>query len=88
MKPWTQRTLWRALLASAIATLGVLKASIGDGLDNQEIVDLVGTFVISFGAWYGIGAIPGSPTEPFLNNSKPQSVDVPVPPADPEPAKP
>ena len=88
MKPWTQRTLWRALLASAIATLGVLKASIGDGLDNQEIVDLVGTFVISFGSWDGIGAIPGSPTEQLLNNRKPESVDVPMPPADPEPENP
>jgi hypothetical protein len=44
--------------------------------------------LVSFGAWYGIGAIPGSPTEPFLNNSDPGSVNVPVPPADPEPAKP
>jgi hypothetical protein len=88
MKPWYQRTLWRALLATAIASLATLKASIGDGLDNAEIVDLVAAALISFGAWYGIGAIPGSPTEPFLNNSKPESVEVPIPPADPEPAKP
>lgn len=88
MKAWSQRTLWRALLATAIATLGTLKASIGDGLDAQEWVDLAAAAVVSFAAWYGIGAIPGSPTEPFLNNSEPGSVDVPIPPADPEPAKP
>jgi hypothetical protein len=88
MKPWNQRTLYRAVLATTIAVLGTLKASIGGGLDCQEIIDLVTVALVSFGAWYGIGAIPGSPTEPFLNNSKPESVDVPVPPADPEPAKP
>lgn len=84
MKAWHQRTLWRALLATAIASLGTLKASIGDGLDSQEWVDLVGAAVVAFAAWYGIGAIPGSPTEPFLLNKEPQSVDVPMPPADPE----
>lgn len=88
MKPWTQRTLWRALFATALAVGGTLKASIGDGLDTQEIVDLVMVGLVAFGGWYGIGAIPGSPTEPFLNNNKPGSVDVPVPPADTEPAKP
>ena len=84
MKPWYQRTLWRALLATAITVLATLKASIGDGLDNAEWVDLVSAGVVAFGAWWGIGAIPGSPTEPFLNNSQPGSVDVPKPPADPK----
>jgi hypothetical protein len=88
MKDWDKRTLYRALLATTIAVCGTLKASVGDGLDTQEIVDLVSVALVSFGAWYGIGAIPGSPTEPFLNNSDPGSVNVPVPPADPEPAKP
>jgi hypothetical protein len=88
VKPWNQRTLYRALLATAIAVLGTLKASIGEGLDNSEIVDLVTVALVSFGAWYGIGAIPGSPTEPFLNNKTPESVEVPIPPADPEPVKP
>jgi hypothetical protein len=76
------------LLATAIAVLGTLQASIGEGLDNSEIVDLVTVALVSFGAWYGIGAIPGSPTEPFLNNKTPESVEVPIPPADPEPVKP
>jgi hypothetical protein len=84
MKPWTYRTLLRALLATAIAVGGTLKASIGDGLDNQEIVDLVVVGLVAFSAWYGIGAV--APTEPFLNNKEPGSVDVPRPPADPEPA--
>jgi hypothetical protein len=81
MKPWTQRTLWRALLATAIATLGTLKASIGDGLDTAEIVDLAGVALVAFAAWYGIGALPGSPTEPFLNQQG--AVEVPKPPATP-----
>ena len=85
MKAWSQRTLWRALLATAIAVAGTLKASIGDGLDNQEIIDVVMVGLIAFSAWYGIGAV--SPTEPFLNNKEPGSVDVPQPPADPEPAQ-
>jgi hypothetical protein len=88
MKPWHQRTLYRALFATALAVGGTLKASIGDGLDQQEIIDMVMVALVAFGGWYGIGAIPGSPTEPFLNNSEPASVEVPVPPADPEPAKP
>jgi hypothetical protein len=83
MKPWTQRTLWRALLATVIAVLGTLKASIGDGISNQEWVDLFSVGVVAFAAWYGIGAIPGSPTEPFLNQSGP--VEVPKPPAKPVP---
>lgn len=88
MKAWKQRTLWRALFATALAVGGTLKASIGDGLDDQEIIDLIMVGLVAFGGWYGIGAIPGSPTEPFLNNSSPGTVDVPVPPADPEPAQP
>ena len=84
MKAWHQRTLWRAIFATALVTLASLKASIGDGLDSQEIIDLIGSALVAFGGWYGIGALPGSPTEPFLNNSEPGTVDVPMPPADPE----
>ena len=87
MKAWKQRTLWRALLAAALTVTGALKASIGGGLDAQEIADLVYVGLGAFALWYGIGAVPGSPTEPFLNNSKPGSVDVPIPPADPEPSQ-
>jgi hypothetical protein len=85
MKPWHQRTLWRALFATAIAVGGTLKASVGAGLDTQEIVDLVLIGLVAFGGWYGIGAIPGSPTEPFLNQKGP--VEVPAPPATPVPDK-
>lgn len=83
MKPWHQRTLWRALFATALAVGMTLKASIGGGLDAQEWTDLAIAGLVAFGGWYGIGAIPGSPTEPFLNASGP--VEVPQPPADPEP---
>jgi hypothetical protein len=84
MKSWNQRTLWRALFATVLAVAGALKASVGDGLDTQEIIDLVTVGLLAFGAWYGIGAIPGSPTEPFLNQGD-RKVEVPVPPADPVP---
>jgi hypothetical protein len=83
MKPWYQRTLWRALLATAISTLATVKASVGDGLDSAEWVDVIGAALVAFAAWYGIGAIPGSPTEPFLNQGD-RPVEVPVPPAVPE----
>jgi hypothetical protein len=83
VKPWDQRTLYRALFATALAVAGTLKASIGDGLDNAEIVDLIVVAMVAFGGWYGIGAIPGSPTEPFLNQQGP--VEVPKPPATPVP---
>ncbi len=84
MKAWHQRTLWRAIFATALVFLATLKASIGAGLDSQEIIDLIVAPLVAFGGWYGLGAIPGSPTEPFLNNNQPGSVDVPMPPADPE----
>lgn len=82
MKPWTQRTLWRALLATALAVGAALKASIGDGLDSQEIIDLVIVGLAALGGWYGIGAL--TPTEPFLNNDRTGDVEVPAPPAVPE----
>lgn len=84
MKPWSQRTLVRALFATALTVAMTLKASIGDGLDEQEWLDLMVAALVAFGGWYGLGAIPGSPTEPFLNPSGP--VEVPQPPADPEPS--
>lgn len=83
MKPWHQRTMFRAALAAILAVLAALKASIGDGLTSEELVDLVYAGLGAFAIWLGVGAIPGSPTEPFLNARG--DVDVPAPPADPEP---
>ena len=87
MKPWSQRTLVRASFAAGLVLLASLRSSLGDGLDSSEILDIVQNTLIAFGGWYGFGAIPGvgNYTEPFLNNDKPGSVDVPIPPADPEP---
>lgn len=84
MKAWSQRTLWRALFATALVVGAALKSSIGDGLDSQETIDVVLAGLVAFGGWYGIGAVTS--TEPFLNNKEPGSVDVPKPPADPKPA--
>ena len=85
MKPWSQRTLWRALFAAALACLGAVgTALVGDeSISPTEAVSIATFTLTAFGGWYGIGAIPGSPTEPFLNNKAPESVEVPVPPAEP-----
>jgi hypothetical protein len=85
MKPWYQRTIIRATLATGISVVMTVKASIGGGLDGQEWMDIVLAVLLGYGAWLGIGAIPGSPTEPFLNQSGP--VEVPKPPAQPVPDK-
>lgn len=81
----TARTMLRAAVVTLIAVLGTLKASIGDGLDTEEWIDLVTVGVVSFAGYLGIGAaVPH--VEPFFGN-KLENVQVPVPPAvkDPNP---
>lgn len=75
----------RATIVTAIAVLATLKASIGDGLDSQEWVDIISAGVVAFAAYLGIGAAT-EPVEPFFGN-KMEGVDVPVPPADPKPKR-
>ena len=80
----TARTLLRASVVTAIAVLGTLKASIGDGLDTQEWVDLALVGIVAFAGYLGIGAaVP--PVEPFFGREL-HPTEVPVPPAvkDPE----
>jgi hypothetical protein len=78
------RTMLRATLVAVIAVLASLKASIGDGLDSQEWVDIISAGVVAFAGYLGVGAaVP--PIEPFFGN-KMEGVEVPVPPAEPEPA--
>lgn len=49
MSPVTRLVL-RALITGLIASLAVVKASIGDGFTGTEIVDIVGAFVVGSGA--------------------------------------
>ena len=75
----TARTMLRAALVTAIAVLGTLRASIGDGLDTEEWVNLIEVGVVAFAGYLGIGAaVPA--VEPFFGN-KLEGVEVPVPPA-------
>jgi hypothetical protein len=86
MKPWSWRTLARATFATVLTVAMTLKASIGDGLDEQEWLDLCIAAMVAFGGWYGLGALPGPGdlTEPFLNSDKTsEQVPVPSPPAVP-----
>lgn len=85
MKAWHQRTAFRTALAVAIAVAAALKASIGGGLTSEEWVDLVQVGLGAAALWLGVGALPGSPTEPFLNQGS-RDVPVPEPPAAPEPS--
>jgi hypothetical protein len=70
------RTALRASVATAIAVLATLKASIGGGLDAGEVVDLVTVAFVSAGAWLGIGAL--TPTEPFFGTGTETPVEVPA----------
>jgi hypothetical protein len=47
----------RICVVGAIAGLASLRASIGDGLDSQEWVDLVQAVVVAGAAYAGVGAI-------------------------------
>lgn len=75
------RYFLRGVVVAVLAGLGALKASIGDGLDTQEWVDLVLVTLGAGAAYYGIGAAVPS-VEPFVGRQK-HDAEVPVPPADP-----
>lgn len=75
----TARTMLRAGVVAAIAVLASLKASIGDGLDAQEWVDMVAAGIGSLAVYLGIGAaVPA--VEPFFGNEM-DVAPVPSPPA-------
>lgn len=74
--------VFRTLTVAAIAALATLRASVGDGIDNQEWVDLFSNTIVAVAAYLGVGA--ASPhVEPFFGNQAPK-VEVPVPPAVPD----
>lgn len=79
----TARFLLRTSVVAAIAVLATLKASVGDGLDAAEWVDIVYAGVGAAAAYAGIGAAVPQ-VEPFVGNQL-EGAQVPSPPADPEP---
>lgn len=76
------RYVLRAVVAAAIAALATLRASVGDGLDAQEWVDLVTNVVGALALYLGVGAVSGS-VEPFVGKEL-EGAEVPVPPAQPD----
>jgi hypothetical protein len=89
MEPWTVRTYVRAGFASVLAGLTATgTALVGDSaITANEGVAIAIAAVTAFGSWLGVGALPNTKIEPFYGSGD-SSVEVPVPPADPEPAKP
>jgi hypothetical protein len=89
MEPWTVRTYVRAGFAAVLAGLTAAgTALVGDSaVTANEGVAIAIAAVTAFGSWLGIGALPGTKIEPFYGAGE-GKVEVPVPPADPEPAKP
>ena len=81
----TSRYLLRTGVVAMLAGLGALKASVGDGLDSEEWVDLLYVTIGAGAAYAGIGAIV-PPVEPFVGRKK-DDAEVPVPPADPVPGE-
>jgi hypothetical protein len=77
----TSRYMLRISVVAVLAGLGALKASIGDGLDAAEVVDVIEVTLAAGAAYAGIGyAVPA--VEPFVGRKK-DDAQVPVPPADP-----
>jgi hypothetical protein len=89
MEPWTVRTYIRAGFAAALAGLTAAStALVGDSsVGPNEWVAIGIAALTAFGSWLGIGALPGTKIEPFYGVGE-KNVEVPVPPANPEPAKP
>jgi hypothetical protein len=89
MEPWTARTYIRAAFAALLAALtSAGTALVGDqSIDPSEGVTIAIAALSAAGVWLGVGALPGTQIEPFYGAST-DNVEVPVPPADPEPAKP
>lgn len=53
--PWTYAI--RIGIVAALAGLASLKASIGDGLDSAEVVDVISATIAAGAAYAGIGAV-------------------------------
>lgn len=71
------RTALRAGLAAVMAGLSALGAAlVDDAISSGEIVAIATAFVGAVVTWYGVGA--ASPTEPFLNPSSGERVEVPA----------
>jgi hypothetical protein len=88
VEPWTTRTYIRAAFAGVLALLGSLgTALVGDkSIDPAEWVAAATVALTAAGGWLGIGAMPNTRIEPFYGaQDKTQPVQVPVPPATPEP---
>jgi len=79
----SSRYLLRIVVVAALAGLATLKASIGNGLDSAEVVDVIYATLGGGAAYAGIGALVPS-VEPFVGLKK-DDAQVPVPPADPMP---
>jgi hypothetical protein len=77
----TSRYLLRTGLVAVLAGLATLKASVGNGVDSAEWVDIVYATLGAAMAYAGIGAVVPA-VEPFVGIKK-QDAEVPVPPADP-----
>lgn len=75
------RYILRTCVVAVLAGLASLKAGIGDGLDNAEIVDVVSATLGAGAAYAGLGAFVPS-VEPFVGIKK-EDAEVPMPPADP-----
>jgi hypothetical protein len=89
VEPWTTRTYIRAGFAAVLAGLTAAgTAVVGDStVTANEWIAVAIAAVTAFGSWLGIGALPNTQIEPFYG-AQSKDVEVPVPPADPEPAKP
>jgi hypothetical protein len=53
--PWAYAI--RIGIVAALAGLASLKASIGDGLDSAEVVDVISATIAAGAAYAGIGAV-------------------------------
>lgn len=87
MKPWTTRTVIRAILAGLLAAGAALTTALVDNsIEPVEIVTVVMAGLTALGGWFGIGAASEN-VEPFFGKTSDAPVDIPSPPgADPEPA--
>jgi hypothetical protein len=89
MEPWTARTYIRSGFAALLAALSSAgTALVGDqSISPTEWVIMASAAITAAGVWLGFGALPNTQIEPFYG-AQSKDVEVPVPPADPEPAKP
>ena len=88
MEPWTARTYIRAAFAGLLAGLTAAgTALVGDqSISSSEGVAIAIAALTAMGSWLGFGALPNTKIEPFYGaQDKTQPVQVPVPPATPEP---